>query len=297
MNKNDIEVSIIIVNWNSGNYLEETINSVIEKSADINYEIILVDNNSFKNDKSKIFIDNKLANYPNTKIINLDENKGFGPANNIGVEHSCGKNVFFLNPDVILKDNTVKILSQYLDENKEVGIIGPKVLNQNGTFQSSCMRGEPKPIAVFFHLSKLKIFKNHPEFYTFSLANKNIEQINQVAGLSGCCMMAKKELLDRIGAFDEQFFLYQEETDLCYRAVKAGWKLIYNPKTSVIHYQGVTTKANLAKNMRIFCESMMKFFKKHHWQNYNIFQKIFWTLLIWGNFVLKYLTVKFRRAN
>ena len=283
------DVTVVIINYNSGNYLKETIKSLFKKTQNINYEVIIIDNNSELKDASVQFINDELIKYPHTTIIKSKENNGFGKANNIGIKQSKGKNILLLNPDVILENNAVKILSDYLNQNEKIGMVGPKVLNTDGTFQSSCMRGEPDPAAVFFHISKLNFLKNHPKYYAFSMENKNNDEINEVVGLSGCFMMVKKQLINEIGAFDEQFFLYQEETDWCYRAYKAGWKLIYNPFAVVTHYKGVTTANNRLKNNFIFTQSMMKFFKKHYWQNYNIFQKAFWTILIWGNFVLKYI--------
>lgn len=290
-----IKVSVIIVNYNSGIHLEETIKSLYEWTKDISFELILVDNCSAKTDESVIFIDNEIPKYKNVKTIMSQENNGFGKANNIGFEQSQGKYILFLNPDVTLQNNALKILVDYLDQHQDVAFVGPKVLNVDGTFQSSCMRGEPKPKAVFLYLSKCKILKKHPEYFTFSMENADINQIQEVVGLSGCFMMAPKTVLDEIGGFDEQFFLYQEETDLCYRAFQKGWKLIYNPDAEVIHKKGVTTRKMLAKNTYIFCQSMMKFFKKYYWQNYNVFQKGFWTVLIWGNFILKYSKAKLVR--
>lgn len=290
--KKKYDVSVVIVNYNSGNYLKETVESLQKCTTDIDYEIIIIDNKSSENDESLGYINNEFTNIEKTKFIKSNINRGYGPANNIAINQSNGRNILILNPDVIFGNNTIKILSDFLDNNPKVGMVGPKVLNQNATFQASCMRGLPKPLSVFFHITKLKFFEKHPDFYIFSMENKNNNEIQEVAGLSGCCMMVKKELIDEIGTFDEQFFLYQEETDWCYRAYKEGWSIVYNPNAIVTHYQGVTTKKNLARNTYIFCQSMMKFFKKHHWKNYNIFQKTFWTILIWGNFILKYFKVR-----
>ena len=115
--------------------------------------------------------------------------------------------------------------------------------------------------------------------------------------LSGCCMMLKKSLYEEIGGMDEQFFMYQEETDWRIRTKNVGKKVIYNPNAVVTHYQGVTTKKIQAKSVLFFTQSMMKFFKKHFWNDYNIFQKAFWTALIYGNFFLKYFIAVIRGCN
>ncbi|MFA6989063.1 MAG: glycosyltransferase family 2 protein [Candidatus Gastranaerophilaceae bacterium] len=290
------DISVIIVNWNSGDYLKQTIESLEAFSENNNNnQVILIDNYSNKKDSSIKYIDEELTNKENYLTIKLDKNLGFGSANNLGIKISKSKYVLLLNPDVIIKNDILKILSDYLDKNPKVGMIGPKVLNEDGSFQISCMRGEPNPEDVFCTLSGLsKLLKNNPNFNRFSLFHLNREQIQNVAGLSGCCMMVRRELIEEIGEFDEQFFLYQEETDLCWRAYKAGWSLVYNPEAEILHYKGITTRQKLLKNNLIFTQSMMKFFEKHHWKNYNFFQKVFWTVLICGNFVLKYLKMLIR---
>ena len=218
---------------------------------------------------------------------------GFGKANNLGIYLCQSEYILLLNPDVIVKNNIIEILSDYLNENPDIGMIGPKVLNEDGSFQASCLRGEPNPLDVFYTLSGIsKLFKKNPNFNKFSLFHLDREQVQKTAGLSGCCLMVRKEVIEELGAFDEQFFLYQEETDWCWRVYKAGWDLVYNPNAKIVHYKGVTTKQKLLRNNLVFTQSMMKFFKKHHWKDYNVFQKIFWSILIWGNFVFKYLNIK-----
>ena len=292
---NDIfDVSVIIVNWNAGKYLEETINSLHEKSQDISYEIILIDNNSNKDEESYLYLE-KLTQYNNVTIIKSDENLGFAKANNKGMEIAKGRNYLILNPDVILHNNIIKILSDYLDNNLNIGMVGPKVLNIDGSFQQPCFRGKPYPKDTLFHLIGLaKAFPNSPFFNGYALWHLNRDEINECWGLSGCCMMLKKSLYEKIGGMDEQFFMYQEETDWGLRTAKAGYKTVYNPNAIITHYQGVTTKKIKVKSIWIFTQSMMKFFKKHFWNDYNIFQKAFWTILIYGNFFLKLVIAKVR---
>lgn len=280
-------VSVIIVNWNSGKYLEETINSLKEKTIDISYEIILVDNNSNEDEKSYLYLE-QLIQYENVTVIKSKENLGFAKANNIGMRIAQGRNLLILNPDVILHNNVLKILSDYLDNNANVGMVGPKVLNVDGSFQQPCLRGKPYPKDTLFHLIGLaKAFPNNEYFNGYALWHLDREKINECGALSGCCMMLKKSLYEEIGGMDEQFFMYQEETDWGLRCAKAGYKTVYNPNAQITHIQGVTTNKIKVKSIWIFTQSMMKFFKKHFWNDYSIFQKAFWTVLIYGNFFLK----------
>ncbi|MBR6162515.1 glycosyltransferase family 2 protein [bacterium] len=281
------DVSVIIVNWNAGKYLEETINSLHEKTQDISYEIIVIDNNSRKDEESYLYLDN-LLKFINVTVIKSDNNPGFAKANNLGMEIAKGRNFLILNPDVIMHNNVVKILSDYLDNNEEAGMAGPRINDINGNFQINCMRGNPYPKDTLFHLIGLaKMFPDNPRFNGYSLLHLNRDEINECGALSGCCMMLKKSLYEEIGGMDEQFFMYQEETDWGLRTKEAGKKTVYNPNAIVTHYQGVTTKNIQIKSIWIFTQSMMKFFKKHFWNKYNIFEKAFWSVLIYGNFFLK----------
>lgn len=287
MDKN-FDVSIIIVNWNSGKYLQETIESLEQQTQEINYEVILVDNKSDKNEESFQYIENVLEKKENFKIIKSNENLGFAKANNMAMKIANGHNFLILNPDVIFHNNVVKILSDYLDENTNVGMVGPKVLNPNGSFQQPCLRGKPYPKDTLFHLIGLaKAFSKNEYFNGYALWHLDREQIQNCWALSGCCMMVKKSLFEQIGGMDEQFFMYQEETDWGIRTKNIGKEVVYNPNAIVTHIGGVTTKRIKIKSIYIFTQSMEKFFKKHFWKRYNFFQKAFWLTLIWGNFGLK----------
>lgn len=292
--RDSFDVSVIIVNWNAGKYLEETINSLREKTNDIFYEIILVDNNSNKDEESYLYLEN-LIKFENVTLVKSCENLGFAKANNVGMNLAKGRNFLILNPDVVMHNNVIKVLSDYLDNNADVGMVGPKIFDINGNFQHNCMKGRPYPMDTLFHLIGLaKAFPNCKALNGYALRYLNRDEINECGGLSGCCMMLKKSLYEEIGGMDEQFFMYQEETDWGLRTEKAGYKTIYNPNAEITHYQGVTTKKIKVKSIWIFTQSMMKFFKKHFWNDYNIFQKAFWTTLIYGNFFLKLIVAKVR---
>ena len=293
-----VDVSVIIVNWNAGKYLKETIDSLQAKTADIAYEIILVDNNSYKGDESYKYIEEVLEHKENTLIIKSEENLGFARANNLAMSKAKGRNLLILNPDVVFHNNVIKILSNYLDENPNIGMAGPKVLNYDGSFQQPCLRGKPYPMDTLFHLVGLaKMFPKCKFLNGYALWHLNRDEINECGALSGCCMMVKKSLFDEIGGMDEQFFMYQEETDWGLRTMNAGKKIVYNPNAVVTHYQGVTTKKVKIKSVLIFTQSMEKFFKKHFWKKYNFIQKAFWLTLIWGNFFLKYALLEIKGAK
>ena len=262
--QDSFDVSIIIVNWNAGKYLQETIESLVEKTKNISYELIIVDNNSNRDEESFLYIQNVLSKWNNFTFIKADENLGFSKANNIGMSISKGRNLLILNPDVVFSNNIIEILSNYLDNNEEVGMVGPKVLNPDGSFQQPCLRGKPYPKDTLFHIVGLaKAFPKNEYFNGYAMWNVDRDKINECWALSGCCMMIKKFLYEQIGGMDEQFFMYQEETDWGIRTKNVGKRVVYNPNAVVTHYQGVTTKRIQTKSVLIFTQSMLKFFKKH----------------------------------
>lgn len=294
--QDSFDVSIIIVNWNAGKYLQKTIESLVEKTKNISYELIIVDNNSNRDEESFLYIQNVLSKWNNFTFIKADENLGFSKANNIGMSISKGRNLLILNPDVVFSNNIIEILSNYLDNNEEVGMVGPKVLNPDGSFQQPCLRGKPYPKDTLFHIVGLaKAFPKNEYFNGYAMWNVDRDKINECWALSGCCMMIKKFLYEQIGGMDEQFFMYQEETDWGIRTKHVGKKVVYNPNAVVTHYQGVTTRKIQTKSVLIFTQSMLKFFKKHFWNDYNILQKAFWVVLIWGNFFLKYIKLELKK--
>lgn len=290
------DVSVIIVNWNAGKYLEETIESLYEKNTDVSFEVIIIDNNSAKDEESYLFLD-RITEHDNVTVVKSNENLGFAKANNLGMSIAKGNNFFILNPDVVFHDNCIKILSDYLNDNADVGMAGPKVLYADGSFQQPCLRGKPYPKDTLFHIIGLaKAFPKNEYLNGYALWHLDRNKIQECWSVSGCALMLKRELYEKIGGIDERYFMYQEETDWGIECKKAGYKVIYNPNTTITHYQGVTTKKMKAKSIWIFTQSMMKFFKKHFWNDYNIFQKIFWSALIYGNFVLKYIINLYRRG-
>lgn len=226
------DVSIIIVNYNTLKMTSECIDSVIEKTEGISYEIILVDNAS--SDGSKDFF----LNDQRVRYIYNNENIGFGRANNKGIEIAQGRNILFLNSDTLLRNNAVKILSEYLDNNEKVGACGGNLFNREGQPEFSFERYFPsiyEELNLIFNnkLNRLKFGEN----YNFNHTAKPLE----VAFISGADLMVKKTVLDITGWFNINFFLYYEETELCFRINKNKFKIVSVPDAQITHFWGETT--------------------------------------------------------
>lgn len=251
-----MDVSVIIVNYNTLELTKNTINSVIEKTVDINYEIILVDNAS--TDGSIEYFEEKY----NNKIIFLknEENLGFGRANNKGIEIARGKYVFLLNSDTLLINNAVKILYEYMEKEIKTGICGGNLYDI-----------ELKPVHSF--LLKIPSIKTeiNSQLNIFSKLIRKIlkkrEDFNystlplEVGYITGADMMIQKSIIEKTGKFDDDFFMYFEETELTYRIKKIGYKVMSVPEAKIIHLEGKSTKFKESR-YNMFLESKYKYFYK-----------------------------------
>jgi len=227
-----MDVSVIIVNYNTISLLVDAVDSVFEKTEGIKYEIIVVDNASSDNSK------NILADKYGDKIIYLalSENIGFGRANNEAVKIANGRNLFFLNPDTILLNNAVKILSDYLDDNPRVGCCGGNLFDADGNPAYSF--GRIVGLSIFSEINELflkipeKIIYGKNVFYNYK--NKPM----RVGYITGADLMIRKKLFTKLDGFDPDFFMYYEESELEYRVSKAGYEISSIPYAQIVHLEG-----------------------------------------------------------
>jgi len=262
-----IDVSIIIVNFNTKNLLVNCINSVIQQVKDVEYEIIVVDNCSTDSDILEL-----KNSFNNLKIIELTENIGFGKANNKGLRIAQGKYIFFLNPDTILINNAVKILVDYLTENQQVGICGGNLFDaKHNPVQSF----QPVLPSILWELNAFTpknllyklIFGKSYEF-------NHSQQPKKVGYIIGADMMTRKEILDKLGGFDSDFFMFFEETEMAHRFIKNGYKIVSVPQSKIIHLEGQSIDNNLVRQ-KYFLSSRRKFYLK-------IYNKFY---LFWANII------------
>ena len=249
-----MDVSVIIVNYNTKELILDCIKSVIEKTQNIDYEIIVADNNSV--DNSVIEIKN---NFPSVKVIELKENIGFGRANNECIKVSNGKYIFCLNPDTLLINNAVKILFDFMENNSDCGACGGNLYDKNMSPCYSFGYGDDI-ISLFFRKTILKwlyrpIFRQIKDYEK----NKNKSLIQEVNNITGADIMLRKSLLDKIGCFNEKFFMYFEETELETRIKRAGYKIFFVPDSKIIHLED-KFRNNKHKNKH-FQESFIEYYR------------------------------------
>lgn len=258
IHKLEIHVSIIIVNYNSTPLLKNCLDTVEKFTTGINFEIVVVDNNSTTGD-----VDELLEFHDRITLIKNDVNRGFGAANNQGVEVAKGKYVLLLNNDTILFENSIKKVFDFAETLEGNEIIGCKLLNEDKSVQKS-VYDFPTLLNVFTsNLFLYLLFPNSKYFNKYHLMNKGISWITEVDVVTGAFIFMSRKRFEELGGFDERFFFYMEDTDLCYRHRKVGGKVIYLPDISIIHLKGKSAKGESWFKNKHQSFSTIKFFQKH----------------------------------
>lgn len=240
-----MDVSIIIVNYNSIDLTIDCVNSIFQQTADVKFEIIIVDNASKNKEAERL-----QAEFENSvKMIEAETNLGFGKANNLGTKYAAGDYVFFLNLDTVLMNNAVKILWEEMKNNPDMGCTGGNLYTpERMPCPSFCLRfddlGTEKRYASWRYLmqskAEQKLYRKH---LALQIRRKDFNDTNQkieVAYIFGADMMVKKKLFEQLGGFDEDFFMYAEEEELSWRIKKRGEKIYNIPQAKIIHLEGAT---------------------------------------------------------
>jgi len=277
-----LDLSIIIVNYNTKEFLKRCINSIMNSiSKKINYEIIVVDNAS--TDGSPSVISKFQFPISNIKIILNKKNVGFSKANNQGIKVSeKSRYVFFVNPDTLMQKNTIEKMIEFLDKNKNAGAATCKLVTLNGQIDDASHRGFPTPWNSFSHFSGLaKMFPKMKLFSGYNLGWMDIEKIHEIDALAGAFMIVRKKAGEDAGWWDEDYFFYGEDIDFCYMLKQLGWKIYYVPTVSATHYKGVSggiksiskeiTTASKETKKRVTkwrFNAMRIFYKKHYKDKY-----------------------------
>jgi GT2 family glycosyltransferase len=250
-----LQLSIIILNYNVRYFLELCLISVQKALKDIDGEIIVIDNNS--SDDSCAMMEQRFSNLT---FLKNKENFGFPKGNNIGVAAAKGEYICILNPDTVVAEDTFKKILAFAKEQKDLGIVGCKLIDGTGHFLPESKRGIPTPFVAFTKIFGLyKLSNVFGKYYAQQLSEN---ETGKVDILVGAFMVMKRELYLEIGGFDEKCFMYSDDIDLSYMALQKGKENYYFHETSVIHYKGESTIRDKTY-MKRFQEAMNFFYKKH----------------------------------
>ena len=253
-----LQLSVVIVNWNVRDFLRECLNSVQAEIAE-EADILVVDNAS-----SDGSVDMLRSEFPEVRVIANAENVGFGAANNQALAESSGRYVLFLNPDTEPRPGAIRRLLAFIDQRPQVGCVGPRLLNPDGSAQPS-RRAFPGVATAFVESTILqRYFGGLGAVRRFYRGQQSDEEPQRVDWLVGACLLMRRSALDQVGVFDERFFMYSEEMDLCYRLKQAGYDVWFVPEAEVVHHEGASSRQDLFRQNVNFHESRYRFFRKHH---------------------------------
>jgi GT2 family glycosyltransferase len=266
-----MQLSVIILNYNVRFFLEQCFASVQEALTNIDSEIIVVDNDS--SDDSCEMIKSR---FPNVKLIKNNSNLGFPKGNNIGVAQAKGDYICILNPDTVVAEDTFNRILAFAEKQENLGIVGCKLIDGSGNFLPESKRGIPTPFVALTKIFGLyKLFPNWELFNRYYAQHLSENETGKVDILVGAFMIMKRNLYNEIGGFDENCFMYSDDIDLSFMALKSGKNNYYFHETSVIHYKGESTVKD-GLYMKRFREAMQFFYKKHYKSSslFDFFMKI-----------------------
>jgi hypothetical protein len=260
-----MDLSILIVNYNTCDLTLEALRSVYASATSRVYEVIVIDNASQDGSVEAI-----RAEFPQVRLIENAENAGFAKANNQGIRIARGRYVLLLNSDTIVERDTLETMLSFMDGHPEVGASGCKVVLPDGSLDKACRRGFPTPANSFYYAFGIaKLFPNHPRFNGYQLGHLDPDRDYPVDCLVGAFMLVRRETIEQVGGLDEQFFMYGEDIDWCYRIKLAGWRIHYYPYARIIHYKGASSRKKPFKILYEFHRAMWLFHRKHYRKRYN----------------------------
>ncbi len=253
-----IDLSILIVNWNVRDLLRRCLSSVFAHWQTRKMEVIVVDNGSTDGSREMV-----RTEFPQVHLIANPDNRGFTAANNQGLSVARGRYVLLLNPDTEVVGDALEVMVAFADAHPDVGVVGPQLLNPDGTVQSS-RRRFPTLATALFESTWLQPYAPRRLLRRYYVLDRSDDEVQDVDWVTGAALMARREAVGQVGPLDEGFFMYSEELDWCRRFREAGWRVVYLPTARVIHHEGKSSEQVLPARHIHFQTSKVRYFRKYH---------------------------------
>ena len=265
-----VDLSVVIVSWNVRDLLRRCIQSMVteaELSSDGSayriggwtVEILVVDNASVDGSSEMV-----RDEFPPVHLVVNDENRGFTAANNQGLARSRGRYLLLLNPDTEIVGDALTTMLRYAEANSEVGALGARLLNPDGSIQSSRRRFPTFATALVESTVVQEWWQDNRILRRYYMADTPDDAIQRVDWVVGACLLVRRQAFEQVGGLDEGFFMYSEELDWCWRIKAAGWEIVYLPTASIIHHEGKSSEQVVAARHVYFQSSKVRYFRKHH---------------------------------
>jgi GT2 family glycosyltransferase len=281
-----MDLSIIILNYNTKDLLHRCLQSVFNSITSFELEVIVADNGSTDGSVEMVRLQ-----FPKTKIVENGGNLGFAGGNNPAMKISAGRYVLLLNSDTEVRPDTFEQCIKYLETHKDVGILGCKVLLPNGKLHEASRRRFPDPANAFLRLFGFRKYSN------YNYQNVSIDQEMEVDSVVGAFMMVRRDVIEKIGFLDEEFFMYGEDLDYCWRVKKAGFKVVYFPGAEITHFLYGSSKMVKFRSVRWAHDAMKIFYRKHYAREHNFLFNQFVNLGISTRMYLVLIVNLFRKEK
>ena len=253
-----IDLSVVIVSWNTRDLLGACLQSIDNGRGALNVEVIVVDGGSSDGTPDML-----TKEYPWVRLIARSDNVGFPKGNNIGLAEAQGRLLLLLNPDTEIEGEALSTMAHYLDTHGDVGIVGAKLLNPDGSIQSS-RRRFPSLATGFFESTWLQPIAPNSLMERYYAADLPDNVVSEVDWLVGACLMTHRAVLEDVGVMDEAYFMYSEELDWCRRVKEAGWKVVYLPEARIVHHVGKSSEQAVTERHINYQRAKLRYFRKFH---------------------------------
>jgi GT2 family glycosyltransferase len=277
------DLSIVIVSWNTKDLVRDCLNSIKKCTHSISYEVFLVDNNS-----SDGTVEMVKSEFKDVKLIANKTNNGFAKANNQAIKISDSRYIILLNPDTIVQENALDNMVQYLEQHEDVGIVGCKLLNPDGSLQESCRRFPDLSTYSTILLKLHTVFPDKRCLTRYFMKEMNYNTINEVDQVMGAALMYRTNVLGEKSYLDEDYWIWFEEVDFCYNVKKKGYKVVYIPDAQIIHYKAQSFNQLLkVKQQKVFNKSLLLYFQKNGKKSDTAILKLLFPVSILLSYVLQ----------
>jgi N-acetylglucosaminyl-diphospho-decaprenol L-rhamnosyltransferase len=263
------QVAIVILNYNTRDLLRDAIQSAYYDSAQHAITVYVVDNAS--PDGSAAMVE---AEFPQVRLIRSATNGGFAYGNNLALrqilastdtQYDDDRFIMLLNPDAALQPGALDTLIRYLQTHESTGVVGPRVLLPDGTLDPACRRSFPSPAVSFYRMTGLqRLFPRSPRFGRYNLTYLDPAEETEIDALTGAALLVRESIVREVGLLDEQFFMYGEDLDWCYRIKSYGWRIVYVPEAVVRHHKRAASTKRALPSIRAFYDAMRVFHRKHY---------------------------------
>ena len=265
-----VDLSIVIVSWNVRDLLRRCLHSIVTGARPnpdegvfqidgLEVEILVVDNASTDGSAEMV-----CDHFPQVCLVANDENRGFTTANNQGLTVSQGRYVLLLNPDTEIVDDALATMTGYMQANSETGALGPRLLNTDGSPQSSRRRFPTFSTALVESTVVQEWWDDNRILRRYYMADTADDVVQRVDWVTGACLLVRRQAYEQVGGLDEGFFMYSEELDWCRRIKNAGWEIVYLPTATVLHHEGKSSEQVVPARHIYFQNSKVRYFRKHH---------------------------------